>query len=75
MACFLDYTIDSLFPFFPFSPKIKPTMKLNLPSMRMKVHFDQDKEAELDGHDYRPLSRITWRSAIMGVLVSMGGLM
>lgn len=50
-------------------------MKLNLPRMRMKVHFDQVKEAELDGHDYRPLSRITWRSAIMGILVSMGGLM
>lgn len=50
-------------------------MKVNLPSMRMKVRFDEVKEAEQDGHDYRPLNRITWRSAIMGVLVSMGGLM
>ena len=50
-------------------------MKLHLPSMRMKVYFDEVKEAEVDGHDYRPLSRITWRSAIMGILVSMGGLM
>lgn len=50
-------------------------MKLSLPSMRMKVHFDEVKEGQLDGHDYRPLNRITWRSAIMGLLVSMGGLM
>ena len=50
-------------------------MKLSLPSMRMKVLFDEVKEGQLDGHDYRPLNRITWRSAVMGVLVSMGGLM
>ena len=62
-------------PPLPVSPKIKPTMKLSLPSMRMKVHFDEVKEGQLDGHDYRPLNRITWRSAIMGLLVSMGGLM
>lgn len=41
----------------------------------MKVRFDQFKQAEQDSHDYSPLPRITWRSSLMGVLVSMGGLM
>ncbi|ODM21282.1 hypothetical protein SI65_04335 [Aspergillus cristatus] len=40
----------------------------------MKVRFDQFKQAEQDSHDYSPLPRITWRSSLMGVLISMGGL-
>lgn len=43
--------------------------------LSMQVHFDQFRDAEQDGHDYSSLPRITWRSALMGMLVSMGGLM
>lgn len=58
-------------------PKItppKPIMESNKLSS-MKVRFDQLKNAEQDGYDYSPLPRITWHSSLMGVLVSMGGLM
>lgn len=50
----------------------------------MKVHFEQynpnsekgtDTRASLAALDYSPLPRLTWRSFLMGVLVSMGGLM
>ncbi|KAK4940925.1 hexose transporter hxt5 [Elasticomyces elasticus] len=49
----------------------------------MRVHFDQynpnsekgtDTRASLAALDYSPLPRVTWRSFVMGVLVSMGGL-
>ncbi|KIW19396.1 hypothetical protein PV08_03691 [Exophiala spinifera] len=49
----------------------------------MTVHFDQynpnsekgtDTRASLASLDYSPLRRVTWRSFLMGVLVSMGGL-
>ena len=43
-------------------------------ALHMKVRFDQFSK-EQDSHDYSTLRRITWRSALMGVLVSMGGLM
>jgi hypothetical protein len=50
----------------------------------MTVHFDQynpnsekgtDTRASLASLDYSPLPRLTWRSFLMGLLVSMGGLM
>jgi len=49
----------------------------------MTVHFDQynpnsekgtDTRSSLASLDYSPLPRLTWRSFLMGVLVSMGGL-
>ncbi|KAJ9629979.1 uncharacterized protein PV06_08014 [Exophiala oligosperma] len=49
----------------------------------MTVNFDQynpnsekgtDTRASLASLDYSPLRRLTWRSFVMGVLVSMGGL-
>lgn len=42
-------------------------------SIHMKIYFDQ--QTQEDGYDYSTLPRLTWRSFIMGVLVSMGGLM
>lgn len=42
---------------------------------RLTVDFDKFRDAGHDDRDYSPLPRITWRSAIMGILVSMGGLM
>lgn len=50
-------------------------MKLSNASsgVHMQIHFDQQTQS--DGFDYSPLPRLTWRSFLMGVLVSMGGLM
>lgn len=52
-------------------------MKRNggLPGMSMTIHFDQQRETESGDYDYSPLRRVTCRSFLMGILVSMGGLM
>lgn len=64
-------------------------LDLSLPSMKglsfnSKVYFDQynpssekgtDVRGSLAHLDYSPLKRVTGRSFVMGILISMGGLM
>ena len=84
--CYAVWRTIDLLTFCIFTERGLPSVLINMApqTSAMTVHFDQynpnsekgtDTRASLAALDYSPLRRLTWRSFLMGVLVSMGGLM